>query len=106
MLSSASSKDPSASVLGVQPQGSQNGKNRRGLSRSSLPLHWHRRSLIDLHELGTLPWLAFLQAEQNGDASRQSADSDSTQRAPATPNADEDEGYDTQDVEHLSLIHI
>ena len=99
MLSSASSKDMSASRLGLQSQASQHDKNRRGLSRSSVPLQWHRRSLIDLHELGTLPWLAFLQEEQNGDTSAHTADSGSKQRAPITPDVEKEEDYDTQDIE-------
>lgn len=33
---------------------------RRRPSRSSLPRHWHRRSLYDLHELGALPLAAYL----------------------------------------------
>lgn len=70
--------------------------SRRKPSRASLPVHWHRRSLYDLHELGALPLAAYLPDRTAGGTE---SGTDSEGRSPDTPKQTTDTAYDSKDLE-------
>jgi len=89
-------RSPPPAGYAAQPR-NQNAIGRRP-SRCSLPLQWHRRSLYDLHELGSLPLAAYLQEYQDeGTAWRHG---ETPQNAsPATPSEPANPQHNEQDVE-------
>lgn len=95
-LTSAFRKDmPLAEYLTPEPT-NMHDRARRKPSRASLPLHWHRRSLYDLHELGVLPLAAYL---PDPTAKGRGSGSDSDDRSPETPKQTSNTAYHSKDME-------
>ncbi|KAK5136606.1 hypothetical protein LTR08_002620 [Meristemomyces frigidus] len=87
-----------APSLEAQSQTVQASTNGRRPVRSSLPLQWHRRSLFDLHELGALPFAAYLRDAQN-EHNAMPSPGPNEHDSPATPMQAEELSNDTPDLE-------